>query len=382
MVLDHGQEKTAKGRQHQPGDEKQDHKDDLCKRAEVRQPGFIHGNHRNSLILLQKYCFLIKIGHIELGDCPLIMAPMEDVTDMPFRAICKQFGADLLITEFVSSEGLIREADKSTGKMKFGEEERPIGIQIFGDSVESMRKAAIIAESMQPDFIDLNFGCPVKKVVVRGGGAALLNDLPKMVAMTEAVVRAVKLPVTAKTRLGWDDASRNILEIAERLQDAGIRAISIHGRTRAQLYGGKADWTLIGKVKNDPDIRIPVFGNGDITGAVVAKEMKVRYGVDGLMIGRAAVGNPWIFRECRAYLKNGELIPPPSLQERVEILRIHLQRSVEYKGERRTILEMRKFYSGYFRGVPDFKKHRMQLMTLDDLERVQELIGRIAGSPG
>ena len=306
------------------------------------------------------------------------MAPMEDITDMPFRSLCKQFGADLLITEFVSSEGLIREADKSTNKMKFGQDERPIGIQIFGDSVESMRKAAIIAESLQPDFIDLNFGCPVKKVVVRGGGAALLNDLPKMAAMTEAVVKAVKIPVTAKTRLGWDDASRNIMEIAERLQDAGIQAISIHGRTRAQLYGGQADWTLIGKVKHNPYLHIPVFGNGDITGAVVAKEMKDRYGVDGLMIGRAAVGNPWIFRECKAYLNKEELIPPPSLQERVDILRIHLQRSIDYKGERNTLLEMRKFYSGYFRGIPDFKKYRMMLMTLDEMDRVLELIDKIA----
>lgn len=321
---------------------------------------------------------MIKIGNIELGDCPLIMAPMEDITDMPFRSLCKQFGADLLITEFVSSEGLIREADKSRNKMKFGPDERPIGIQIFGDSVESMRKAAIIAESLQPDFIDLNFGCPVKKVVVKGGGAALLNDLPKMAEMTEAVVKAVKIPVTAKTRLGWDDASRNIMEIAERLQDAGIQAISIHGRTRAQLYGGQADWTLIGKVKHNPYLHIPVFGNGDITGAVVAKEMKDRYGVDGLMIGRAAVGNPWIFRECKAYLNKGELIPPPSLQERVDILRIHLQRSIDYKGERNTLLEMRKFYSGYFRGIPDFKKYRMTLMTLDEMDRVLELIDRIA----
>jgi nifR3 family TIM-barrel protein len=323
---------------------------------------------------------LVKIDNIELGDCPLIMAPMEDITDMPFRSLCKEFGADLLITEFISSEALIREAGKSTIKMKFGEDERPVGIQIFGDSVESMRKAAIIAESFQPDFIDLNFGCPVKKVVVKGGGAALLNDLPKMTAMADAVVRAVRIPVTAKTRLGWDDSSRNIMEIAEQLQDAGIKAISIHGRTRAQLYGGQADWTLIGKVKENPRIFIPVFGNGDITGAVVAKEMKDRYGVDGLMIGRAAVGNPWIFRECKAYLTTGELIPPPSLEERLKVLRIHLHRSLEYKGELLTVLEMRKFYSGYFRGVPDFKKHRMKLMTLDKINLVLELIDTIKGS--
>jgi len=309
----------------------------------------------------------------------MIMAPMEDITDVPFRSLCKEFGADLLITEFISSEALIREAGKSTIKMKFGEDERPVGIQIFGDSVESMRKAAIIAESFQPDFIDLNFGCPVKKVVVKGGGAALLNDLPKMTAMTDAVVRAVKIPVTAKTRLGWDDSSRNIMEIAEQLQDAGIKAISIHGRTRAQLYGGQADWTLIGKVKENPRISIPVFGNGDITSAVIAKEMKDRYGVDGLMIGRAAVGNPWIFRECKAYLTTGELIPPPSLEERLKVLRIHLHRSLEYKGEMRTVLEMRKFYTGYFRGVPDFKKHRMRLMTLDKINLVLELIDTIEG---
>jgi nifR3 family TIM-barrel protein len=329
--------------------------------------------------LLQKYCFLVKIDNIELGECPLIMAPMEDITDMPFRSLCKEFGADLLITEFISSEALIREAGKSTIKMKFGEDERPVGIQIFGDSVESMRKAAIIAESFQPDFIDLNFGCPVKKVVVKGGGAALLNDLPKMTAMADAVVRAVRIPVTAKTRLGWDDSSRNIMEIAEQLQDAGIKAISIHGRTRAQLYGGQADWTLIGKVKENPRISIPVFGNGDITSAVIAKEMKDRYGVDGLMIGRAAVGNPWIFRECKAYLTTGELIPPPSLEERLKVLRIHLHRSLEYKGEMRTVLEMRKFYTGYFRGVPDFKKHRMRLMTLDKINLVLELIDTIEG---
>jgi nifR3 family TIM-barrel protein len=331
----------------------------------------------NSLLLLQKYCFLVKIGNIELGDCPLIMAPMEDITDMPFRSVCKEFGADLLITEFVSSEALIRDADKSTIKMKFGENERPIGIQIFGDSVESMRKAAIIVETFRPDFIDLNFGCPVKKVVVKGGGAALLNDLPKMAAMTEAVVKAVKIPVTAKTRLGWDNENRNINEIAEELQDAGILAISIHGRTRAQLYGGQADWTLIGKVKENPRIHIPVFGNGDITSAIVAKEMKDRYGVDGLMIGRAAVGNPWIFRECKAYLTNGELIPPPALKERLEILKVNIQRSVEYKGEKRTILEMRKFYSGYFRGVPDFKKYRLMLMTLDQMDQILDLINKI-----
>ena len=253
------------------------------------------------------------------------------------------------------------------------------GSRSLANRLKACGKQPLSQKAFQPDFIDLNFGCPVKKVIVRGGGAALLNDLPKMTAMTKVVVNAVKIPVTAKTRLGWDDATRNILEIAEHLQDAGIQAISIHGRTRAQLYGGRADWTLIGKVKENPRIHIPVFGNGDITGAVVAKEMKDRYGVDGLMIGRAAVGNPWIFKECKAYLSKGELIPPPVLKERLEVLKTHLRRSIGYKGEKRTILEMRKFYSGYFRGIPDFKRYRMILMTLEKMDQVFELIDRIAG---
>jgi tRNA-dihydrouridine synthase B len=319
----------------------------------------------------------VKIGNIELGTCPLILAPMEDLTDSPYRSICKLFGVALMITEFISSEGLIREAQKSRSKMIFGEDERPIGIQIFGHSVESMKKACEIAGTFNPDFIDINFGCPVRKVVMKGGGAALLNDLPKMVRMTREVVRSALLPVTVKTRLGWDEQHKNILEIAESLQDEGISAISIHGRTKAQLYGGNADWTLIGKVKENPRMHIPVFGNGDITSAVIAKEMKERYGVDGLMIGRAAIGNPWIFRESRCFLENGELISPPVLNERIRILKLHLEKALQYKGEKRTILETRKFYNGYFKGLPDFKKYRMRLVTANDLAELYTIISEI-----
>lgn len=308
------------------------------------------------------------------------MAPMEDITDSPFRILCKSFGAEVVVTEFISSEGLIREAAKSRMKMSFTEEERPIGIQIFGHDIESMKQAARLAEEAQPDFIDLNYGCPVRKVVSKGGGAALLKDLPKMEAMTREVVRSTRLPVTAKTRLGWDEEHKNILEITERLQDAGIAAIAIHARTRVQGYGGKADWTLIGEVKNHPRIHIPVFGNGDINSAPVAREMKERYNVDGLMIGRAAVGNPWLFREIREYLDQGSLIPPPPVEERVRILRLHLDRSIAYKGERRTLLEFRKFYTGYFRGLQGFKSFRMKLMGAagrGEIDRILQEIEQI-----
>ena len=312
-----------------------------------------------------------------MRDCPLLLAPMEDVTDPPYRSVCKPFGVDIAITEFISSEGLVRDAKKSNDKMQFREAERPVGIQIFGPSVENMQQAAIIAEAAHPDFIDLNFGCPVRKVVVKGCGAALLNDVPKMIRMTEAVVRSTTLPVTAKTRLGWDEERKHIVDIAEMLQDAGVQAISIHGRTRAQLYTGKADWTLIAAVKNNPRMKIPVFGNGDITSAVIAKEMRDRYGVDGLMIGRAAIGNPWIFREIRTYLDHGELIAPPTITERMDVLLLHLQRSVEYKGEIPAILEMRKFYSGYLKGLPDIKKYKMRMMRESDLAGIQQIITEI-----
>lgn len=320
---------------------------------------------------------MIRIGKIELPDCPLIMAPMEDITDSPFRAICKMYGADLLISEFISSEGLIRDADKSVNKMTFEESERPIGIQIFGHDEESLKRSAEIAASRNPDFIDLNYGCPVRKVVMKGGGAAMMRDIPKMIRFTSAVIKAINIPVTVKTRLGWDDNSRNIVEIAERLQDTGVSALSIHGRTRAQLYGGSADWTLIGEIKNNPAIKIPVFGNGDINSAAIAKEMKERYKVDGLMVGRAAVGNPWIFREIREYIENGRFLPPPSLEERVRVLKLHLEKSIIYKGERCTVLELRKFYSGYFRGIPDSKQYRTRLMTTESAEAINEILDDI-----
>jgi len=307
----------------------------------------------------------------------LFLAPMENITDSPFRSICKEFGADVMITEFVSSEGLVHDASKSKLKMTFEEKERPLGIQIFGHSIESMKIAAEMAENMNPDFIDINFGCPVRKVVMKGGGAALLNDLPKMTKMTETVVKSTSLPVTVKTRLGWNEQKKNILEIAESLQDQGIQAISIHGRTRSQLYGGRADWTLIGEVKNNPRIHIPVFGNGDVTSAVVAKDMRERYGVDGIMIGRAAIGNPWIFSETKAYLERGELIDPPELSERIAITRKHLQKSIEYKGEKRTVFELRKFYNGYFKGIPDFKKYRMRLVTASTVDEIFEILTEI-----
>ncbi len=320
---------------------------------------------------------MIRIGNIDLGDFPLILAPMEDVTDSPFRVICKQHGADVLVTEFIAAEGLIRDAEKSNNKMRFEPGERPIGIQIFGENVESMMKAAAVAEAAGPDFIDLNFGCPVRKIVMKGGGAALLQDIPKMIRMTEAVVRSTRLPVTVKTRLGWDEAHLDIVGIAERLQDVGISAIAIHGRTRSQLYGGEADWTLIGEVKNNPFIKIPVFGNGDIDSGPKAEEMRNRYGVDGILIGRAATGNPWIFREIKSWL-SGHLIPtPPTIAERISVVRRHLETSIAYKGERATLFEIRKLYSGYFRGIPDFKSWRMKMVTAGSTEEVLEVLREI-----
>lgn len=313
---------------------------------------------------------MAKVGQTDWGNFPLVLAPMEDVTDSPYRVICKDYGADVVVTEFIAAEALIRDAERSFQKMTFAPGERPVGIQIFGDNVDSMMKAAEVAEVRNPDFIDLNFGCPVRKIVMKGGGAALLQDIPKMIRMTEAVVRSVNLPVTVKTRLGWDEEHKEIVEIAERLQDAGISAISIHGRTRAQLYGGKADWTLIGAVKNNPRMHIPVFGNGDIDSGPAAEEMRNRFGVDGILIGRAATGYPWIFREIRAWLDNHTVVPPPGVAERVAVVRRHLDASVAYKGERATLFEIRKQYSGYFRGIPDFKKWRMKLVTAESIPAV------------
>ncbi len=302
-----------------------------------------------------------------MGETPLLLAPMEDVTDPPFRYVCKMFGADLMYTEFISSEGLIRDAAKSVKKLDFDETERPVGIQIFGHNIESMVEAARYAQEANPDLIDINFGCSVKKVVSKGAGAGMLNDIPKMVKMTEAVVKAVKLPVTVKTRLGYDDQHREIVDIAERLQDVGIQAISIHGRLRTTKYSQPADWTLIGEVTNNARMKIPVFGNGDITDAVTAGHFLNTYGVDGLMVGRATYGNPWIFNEIKHYLKTGELLQKPDIHERIRVIKIQLQRSVDWKGERKGIIEMRKHWGNYFKGYPHFKPFKLKLMSTQTL---------------
>jgi len=323
---------------------------------------------------------LVKIGNISLGEFPLLLAPMEDVSDPPFRAVCKENGADLMYTEFISSEGLIRDAIKSRQKLDIFDYEKPIGIQIFGGDEEAMAMATSIVNVTQPDLVDINFGCPVKKVVTKGAGAGVLKDVDLMVRLTEAVVKSTDLPVTVKTRLGWDENSKNIEEVAERLQDVGIKALSIHGRTRQQMYKGEADWDLIAKVKNNPRINIPIFGNGDIDSPQKALEYKNRYGVDGLMIGRAAIGYPWIFNEIKHYFDTGEILPPPSLDDRVETAKKHLKFSVEWKGEKLGIFEMRRHYTNYFRGIPHFKPYRTRLVegenyqaVLDTLDEVNEV---------
>lgn len=320
---------------------------------------------------------MVKIGHIELPDFPLLLAPMEDVSDPPFRAVCKEQGADLMYTEFISSEGLIRDAIKSRQKLDIFDYERPIGIQIFGGDEEAMEMAARIVDATQPDLIDINYGCPVKKVVCKGAGAGILRDIPQMIRLTEAVVRSTHLPVTVKTRLGWDDNSKNIEEVAERLQDIGIQALSIHGRTRVQMYKGEADWTLIGKVKNNPRIRIPIFGNGDIDTPQKALEYKNRYGVDGVMIGRAAIGYPWIFREIKHFLRTGAELAPPTIEERIGICRRHLIRSVEWKGEKLGVLEMRRHYASYLKGLPNVKEYRMKLVNAHTRDEVQEILDQL-----
>ena len=321
---------------------------------------------------------MVKIRNIELGEFPLLLAPMEDVSDPPFRAVCKENGADMMYTEFVSSEGLIRDAAKSVRKLYIFEYERPIGIQLFGSDVETMGKCAEISTAAGPDLIDINYGCPVKQVACRGAGAALLQDIPKMVRMTEAVVKATHLPVTVKTRLGWDDNTRNILEVAERLQDIGIEALSVHGRTRVQMYKGEADWTLIGKVKENPRIRIPIFGNGDIDSPEKALIYKNRYGVDGVMIGRASIGYPWIFREIKHYLRTGQNLPAPTLQERVDVCRRHLDFSIRWKGPKTGIFEMRRHYTNYFRGLEHFKPYRMRLVESGDHADIVGILQEIA----
>jgi tRNA-dihydrouridine synthase B len=299
---------------------------------------------------------------------------MEDITDPSFRMVCKMNGADFMYTEFISSDGLIREGKKSVRKLEIHDFERPIGIQLYGHIIDAMVEAAMIAEEAKPELIDINFGCPVKKIANRGAGAGMLKNIPLMIEMTSAIVKSVSLPVTVKTRLGWDDNSRNIVEVAEILQDAGIRAITIHGRTRAQLYKGSADWTLIGAVKNNPRMKIPVIGNGDIDGPVKAREMFDRYGVDGIMIGRASVGRPWIFRDIRHYLETGDILPEPTVNEKVDIALMHLGKSLEFKEENRAVYEMRRHLSNYFKGIPHFKETRLKLLTTLDVNEIKNIL--------
>ncbi|HOY48602.1 MAG TPA: tRNA dihydrouridine synthase DusB [Flavobacteriales bacterium] len=320
---------------------------------------------------------MARIGTIELGEFPLLLAPMEDVSDPPFRLVCKQYGADMMYTEFISSEGLIRDAVKSKKKLDIFEYERPIGIQLFGSDIDSMREAAEIAAAAEPDLIDINYGCPVKNVACKGAGAALLQDIPKMVSMTSEIVKCTTLPVTVKTRLGWDDSTKNILEVAERLQDIGIQALTIHGRTRAQLYKGPADWQLIGEVKNNPRIHIPIFGNGDVDSPEKAVEMRNQYGVDGVMIGRASIGYPWIFNEIKHFMRTGEHLAAPTIADRVKVCRTHLDASIEWKGPVLGIIEMRRHYTNYFKGIPHFKEYRMRLVTLPTYPEVQAVLDEI-----
>lgn len=319
----------------------------------------------------------VNIGNINLGEFPLLLAPMEDVSDPPFRYVCKKNGVDMMYTEFISSEGLIRDAAKSRQKLDIFEYERPIGIQIFGSNIDSMREATEIATLAQPDLIDINYGCPVKNVACKGAGASLLQDIDKMVRMTRAVVEATHLPVTVKTRLGWDDHTKNVYEVAERLQDVGIKALTIHGRTRAQMYKGKADWTMIRDIKRNPRIHIPIFGNGDVDSVEKAANWRLEYEVDGIMIGRAAIGYPWIFREIKHFFHTGEFLPGPTLPERIDVCLCHLDKSIAWKGEKTGIYEMRRHYANYFKGIPNFKEYRMKLVSLDKREDILEVLSEI-----
>lgn len=320
---------------------------------------------------------MVKIGDIELGDFPLLLAPMEDVSDPPFRALCKKHGADLMFTEFISSEGLIRDAVKSRKKLDIFEYERPIGIQIYGNDIESMRIATELTTQANPDIIDINYGCPVKKVACKGSGAGILQDIPKMVRLTAEIVKSTHLPVTVKTRLGWDDKTKYIVEVAERLQDVGIKAISIHGRTRKQMYSGEADWSLIAEVKNNPRMHIPVFGNGDIKTPEKAKLYKETYGIDGIMIGRASIGYPWIFNEIKHFLKTGEHLEKPNMQERLDAVKQHIDFAVKWKGEMVGLLEMRSHYGNYFKGTANFREFRSQLVRKGTLEEINEVLRNI-----
>jgi len=321
---------------------------------------------------------MITIGKIQLPDFPLLLAPMEDVSDPPFRAVCKDNGADLMYTEFISSEGLIRDAIKSRQKLDVFDYEKPVGIQIFGGDEESLSLAAKIVDVTNPDLLDINFGCPVKKVALKGAGAGVLKDIDLMVRLTSAVVKSTSLPVTVKTRLGWDDNTRNIEEVAERLQDVGIQALAIHGRTRTQMYKGEADWTLIGKVKNNPRITIPIFGNGDIDSPEKAVEYKNRYGVDGIMIGRAAIGYPWIFNEIKHFVETGTHLPAPTIEDRIAVCRKHLYKSFEWKGPMVGIFEMRRHYANYLKGLPNIKEYRNRLVTLPTVPEIDAVLDEVA----
>lgn len=328
---------------------------------------------------------MVKIGNVEIGEFPLLLAPMEDVSDPPFRAVCKENGADMMYTEFISSDGLVHDAVKSLKKLEIFDYERPIGIQYFGGQLDSMIKAAHMVEAANPDVIDINYGCPVAKVACKMAGAGLLQDIPKMIELTAAVVKSTNKPVTVKTRLGWDDNSINIVEVAEKLQDVGIKALTIHGRTRKQMYKGEANWEWIAKVKENPRMNIPIFGNGDIDSPQKALEYRNRYSIDGIMIGRAAIGYPWIFREIKHYFNTGETLAPPTISERVDAVRKHLTRSMEWKGERVGIMEMRPHYTNYFRGLPNIKPYRQQLVTINDpsvlfgiLNEIEEVYSNMA----
>jgi tRNA-dihydrouridine synthase B len=320
---------------------------------------------------------MVKIGNIELGEFPLLLAPMEDVSDPPFRAVCKDGGADLMYTEFISSEGLIRDAAKSRQKLDIFEYERPIGIQLFGGDIGNMVQSAEIATAVNPDLIDINYGCPVKAVACKGAGAALLQDIPKMVKMTEEIVKCTHLPVTVKTRLGWDDKTKNVVEVAERLQDIGIKALTIHGRTRVQMYKGSADWTLIAAIKNNPRMNIPVFGNGDVDSPEKALEYRNRFGVDGIMIGRAAIGYPWIFNEIKHFFKTGEHLAKPDMNERIRVTKKHLEFSMQWKSGKLGIFEMRRHYTNYFKGIPDFKPYRTRLVEADTFEEIVGILDEV-----
>lgn len=320
---------------------------------------------------------MVKIGDLSVGTFPLLLAPMEDVSDPPFRALCKENGADLVYTEFISSEGLIRDAAKSVQKLDIYEKERPVGIQIFGANLDSMLRSVEIVEASKPDIIDINFGCPVKKVVSKGAGAGILKDIPLMVKLTEEMAKRTHLPLTIKTRLGWDHESIKIVEVAERLQDAGAKAISIHGRTRAQMYKGDADWAPIAAVKNNPRMHIPIFGNGDVHSPERAIEMRDRYGLDGAMIGRASIGNPWFFNQVKHFIKTGEHLSPPTLKERVAVARRHLEMAIDWKGEILGVLETRRHYTNYFKGIPNFKPYRTAMVTSDDANDVFAAFDRV-----